>query len=216
MHNITNGHKIKSNPARLETLSKKIIEKSDKRSLKVPSQATSQMTKFLLHNPDIIGPEQLDWDYEYPDRESQNGSYNSMIKRREMITSTQYYDKYPSIPPMGISALHSRNSVRTPRTLIDTPRRPINIRESNWRQGGSNIQGASDILRRDTVDWRRIELPPGQKPPINMPRNLPRFTCKFCHIRHSGRICPCRKCGWIQLTLQCPNIPFEAPEEEEL
>ena len=41
VHNITNGHKIKSNPARLETLSKKTIEKSDKKSLKVPSHATS-------------------------------------------------------------------------------------------------------------------------------------------------------------------------------
>ena len=37
VHSITNGHGIKSNPARLETLSKKIIEKSDKKSLKVPS-----------------------------------------------------------------------------------------------------------------------------------------------------------------------------------
>ena len=29
VHSITNGHGIKSNPARLETLSKQIIEKSD-------------------------------------------------------------------------------------------------------------------------------------------------------------------------------------------
>ena len=57
VHSITNGHGIKSNPARLETLSKWIIEKSDKKSLKVPSHATSQLTEFLLHNPDIlIGP----------------------------------------------------------------------------------------------------------------------------------------------------------------
>ena len=75
VHNITNGQKIRSNPARLETLRKKIIEKSDKKSLKVPSHATSQLTEFLLHNPDIIDPEQLDWDYEYPERETQNGSY---------------------------------------------------------------------------------------------------------------------------------------------
>ena len=34
--------------------------------------------------------------------------------------------------PMGISALHSRNSVGTPKTPVDTPKRkPMNIRESN-------------------------------------------------------------------------------------
>ena len=115
---------------------------------------------------------------------------------------------------MGIPALHSRNSVGTPRTPIDTPRRRLmNIREFNWRQGQSNVQGASDMLRRDTVDWRRVKLPPGQKPPTNITRNLPRFTCKFCHMKHSGRICPCRTCGWIHLTLKCPDIPYEAPED---
>ena len=176
-----------------------------------------QMTEFLLHNPDIIDPEQLDWDYEYPDRESQNGSYNSMFKKKRGNNFPHYQDKYPSVPPMGIPALHSRNSVGTPRTPIDTPRRrPMNIRESNWRQGESNVQGASDILRRDTVDWRRVKLPPGQKPPINITRNLPRFTCKFCHMKHSGRICPCRKCGWIHLTLKCLDIPYEAPYKERL
>ena len=92
----------------------------------------------------------------------------------------------------------------------------MNIRESNWRQGQSNVQGASDVLRRDTVDWRRVKLPPGQKPPTNITRNLPRFTCKFCHMKHSGRICPCRTCGWIHLTLECPDIPYEAPEEENI
>ena len=60
VHTITNGQKIKSNPEKLETLSKKIIERSDKKSLKVPSHATSQLTEFLLHNPDIIDPDQLD------------------------------------------------------------------------------------------------------------------------------------------------------------
>ena len=82
----------------------------------------------------------------------------------------------------------------------------MNIRESNGRQAQSNVQGASDMLRRDTVDWRRVKLPPGQKPPPNVTRNLPRFTCKFCHMKHSGRICPCNKCGWIHLTLKCPDI----------
>ena len=156
------------------------------------------MTEFLLHNPDIINPEQLDWDYEYPEKESQNGSYNSISKRRDLMTSSHYQDKYSPVPPMGIPALYSRNSVGTPRTPIDTPRRrPMNIRESNWIQGQSNVQGASDILKRDTVDWRRVNLPPGQKPPTNIMRNLPRFTCKFCHMKYSGRICPCRTCGWI-------------------
>ena len=116
VHTITNGQKIKSNPAKLEALSKKIIERSDKKLLKVPSHATSQLTEFLLHNPDIIDPDQLDWDYEYPERESQNGSYNSISKRREIINSPHYQDKYPSVPPMRIPALQSRNSVGTPRT----------------------------------------------------------------------------------------------------
>ena len=217
VHSITNGHGIKSNPARLETLSKQIIQTSDKKSLKVPSHATSQLTEFLLHNPDIIDPDQLDWDYEYPVREVQNGSYDSMSRKREIITSLHDKDRYPSVPTMGISALHSRNSVGTPKTPVDTPKRkPMNIRESNWRQGQSNVQGASDILRRDAVDWRRVKLPPGQKPPPNVTKNLPRFTCKFCHMKHSGRICPCKTCGWIHLTLKCPDIPYEAPETEDV
>ena len=140
-----------------------------------------------------------------------------MPRKREIMTSPHVKDKYPSVPSMGISALHSRNSVGTPKTPVDTPRRkPMNIRESNWRQGQSNVQGASDILRRDAVDWRRVKLPPGQKPPPNVTRNLPRFTCKFCHMKHSGRICPCKTCGWIHLTLKCPDIPCEAPEIEDV
>ena len=66
-----------------------------------------------------------------------------MSKRGEVVTSPHYQDKYPSVPPMGIPALHSRNSIGTPRT---PRRRPMNIRESNWRQGQSNAQGASDML----------------------------------------------------------------------
>ena len=59
---------------------------------------------------------------------------------------------------MGISALHSRNSVGTPKTPIDTPKRkPMNIRESNWRQGQSNVQGASDIPRRDAVELSYLQ-----------------------------------------------------------
>ena len=35
-------------------------------------------------------------------------------------------------------------------------------------------------------------------------------------MKHSGRICPCKTCGWIHLTLQCPEIPYEAPETEDV
>ena len=101
-------------------------------------------------------------------REPQNGSYGSMSRKRGIMTSSQGKNGYPFVPTMGISALHSKNSIETPKTPIDTPKRkPMNIRESNWRQGQSNVQGASDILRKDAVDWRRVKLPPGQKtPPI--------------------------------------------------
>ena len=34
-------------------------------------------------------------------------------------------------------------------------------------------------------------------------------------MRHIGRICPCIKCGWIHLTLKCPEIPYEVPEKKE-
>ena len=71
------------------------------------------------------------------------------------------------------------------------------------------------MLRRDAVDWRRVKLPPGQKPPPDITKNLPKYTCKFCHMKHSGRICPCKTCGWIHLTLQCPEIPYEASEIED-
>ena len=34
-------------------------------------------------------------------------------------------------------------------------------------------------------------------------------------MKHSGRICPCKTCGWIHLTLQCPEKLYEAPETED-
>ena len=34
----------------------------------------------------------------------------------------------------------------------------MNIIESNWRQGQSSVQGASDMLRKDAVDWRRVKI----------------------------------------------------------
>ena len=91
--------------------------------MKVPSHATSQLTEFLLHNPDITDPDQLDWDYEYPVREVQNGSYDSMSRKRGIMTSPHGKDRYPFVPTMGISALHRRNSVGTPKTSVDTPKR---------------------------------------------------------------------------------------------
>ena len=35
-------------------------------------------------------------------------------------------------------------------------------------------------------------------------------------MKHSGRICPCKTCGWIHLTLKCPDIPYEATEPEDV
>ena len=35
-------------------------------------------------------------------------------------------------------------------------------------------------------------------------------------MKHSGRIYPCKTCGWIHLTLKCPDIPYEAPETEDV
>ena len=34
-------------------------------------------------------------------------------------------------------------------------------------------------------------------------------------MKHIGRICPC-SCGWILLTEECPEIPYQPPKEEEL
>ena len=70
-----------------------------------------------------------------------------------MTTPTLPQEWYQSVPPRRIPASLSRSSVRTPRTPINTPRkRTVSVREFNWRQGRSNIQSASDILRRDTID----------------------------------------------------------------
>ena len=33
-------------------------------------------------------------------------------------------------------------------------------------------------------------------------------------MKHIGRICPC-KCGWIHLTKECPEIPYQLPKEEK-
>ena len=98
---------------------------------------------------------------------------------------------------------------------MSTPRKgPVNIREANWRQGRSNIQSASDILKRDVIDWRRVKLPPGTKLPAQVYGEIPPYPCKYCNMKHIGRICPC-SCGWIHLTEECPEIPYQPPKEEE-
>ena len=52
---------------------------------------------------------------------------------------------------------------------MSTPRRgTVNIREANWRQGRSKIQSASDILTRDVIDWRGVNLPQGTMLPIQV------------------------------------------------
>ena len=121
VHSITNGHTSGFTPSRLETLSKKVIEKSDKKALKVPSHATSQLTEFLLHNPGILDPEKLDWDYEDEDKESQDGSYHPNIKRRRMATPPFSQEQYQPVPPMGIPTSPRKSNIRTPRIPLDTP-----------------------------------------------------------------------------------------------
>ena len=216
VHEITNGHTTKPTLTRLEDLSKQAIRQSDKRTLRVPDTTNLQLVEFLLNNPGIIDPEQLDWAYEEEGLESQDGSYKPQGKRGKLKTPSFSTEQYQITPSMGLPSSPMKSSLTTPRTPKDTLREGnVNIRESNWRQGRSNIQSASDTLKRDTIDLRRVKLPPGQDPPTNYPKPLPRYSCKFCYMRHTGRICPCVKCGWIHLTLECPEIPYETYEQEE-
>ena len=87
-HTITNGYGLQSTPPSLETLSKQFIAKSDKKSLKVPLKITPQLQEFLLHNPGIIEPDKLDWDYE-DDQQSHDGSYSPIDDKRTMTTPPQ-------------------------------------------------------------------------------------------------------------------------------
>ena len=84
-HTITNGYDIKSTPQSLETLSKQFISKSGKKSLKVHLKTTPQLNEFLLHNPGIIEPDKLNWDYE-DDQKSHNGSYSPIGDRKTLTT----------------------------------------------------------------------------------------------------------------------------------
>ena len=88
----------------------------------MPSHATSQLTKFLFHNPGILDPEKLDWDYEDEDKESQDGSYDPNRKRRRMTPPPFSQEQYQPVPPMGIPTSSRKSNIRTPRTPLDTPR----------------------------------------------------------------------------------------------
>ena len=204
-HTITNGYGLQSTPPSLETLSKQFIAKSDKKSLKVPINTTPQLNEFLLHNPGIIEPDKLDWDYE-DDQQSHDGSYSPIEHTKTMTT--------PQTSPLDLST-SKRSNITIPSAPMNTPRRgTVNIREANWRQGRSNIQSASDILKRDVIDWRRVKLPPGTKLPTHVYGEIPPYPCKYCNMRHMGMICPC-ECGWIHLTKECPEIPYQPPKEEK-
>ena len=137
-HTIANGYGLQSTPLSLETLSKQFIAKSDKKSLKVPINTTPQLNEFLLHYPGIIEPDKLDWDYE-DDQQSHDGSYSPIDHKKTMTT--------PQTSPLDLST-SKRSNITVPSAPMNTPRRgTVNIREANWRQGRSNIQSASDILK---------------------------------------------------------------------
>ena len=66
----------------------------------------------------------------------------------------------PQTSPLDLSTSSKRSNITVPGAPMSTPRRgTVNIREANWRQGRSNIQSASDILKRDVIDWRRLNYP---------------------------------------------------------
>ena len=204
-HTITNGYGLQSTPPSLETLSKQFIAKSDKKSLKVPINTTPQLNEFLLHNPGFIEPNKLDWDYE-DDQQSYDGSYSPIDHTKTMTT--------PQTSPLDLST-SKRSNITVPSAPVSTPRRgTVNIRETNWRQGRSNIQNASDFLKRDVIDWQRVKLPPGTKLPTHVFGEIPSYPCKYCNMRHIGMMCPC-ECGWIHLTKECPEIPYQPPKEEK-
>ena len=206
-HTIINGYGLQSTPLSLEILSKQFIAKSDKKSLKVPLKTTPQLNEFLLHNPGIIEPDKLDWDYE-DDQQSHGGSYSPTDNKRTMTTP-------PQTSPLDLSTSPKRSDITVPGAPMSTPRRgTVNIREANWRQGRSNIQSASDILKRVVIDCRRVNLPPGTKLPIQVYGEVFPYPCKYCNIKYIGRICPC-KSGWIHLMEECPNIPHQPPKEEK-
>ena len=61
---------------------------------------------------------------------------------------------------------------------------------------------------------RRVNLPPGTQLPMQVYGEVSPYPCKYCNMKHIGRICPC-KCGWIHLTEECPEIPYQPPKKEE-
>ena len=101
-----------------------------------------------------------------------NGSYSPIDDRKTLITP-------PQILPKDIPISPDRGSTQIPGAPMSTPRKgPVNIREANWRQGRSNIQSASDILKRDVIDWRRVKLPPCTKLPAQVYGEIPPYPCK--------------------------------------
>ena len=64
------------------------------------------------------------------------------------------------------------------------------------------------------IDWRRVNLPTGTKLPIQLYGEVSPYPYKYCNTKHIGRICPC-KCGWIHLTEECPEIPYQPSQEEK-
>ena len=114
-HTITNGYGLQSTPPSLETLSKQFIAKSGKKSLKVPLKTTSQLNEFLLHNPGIIEPDKLDWDYE-DDQQSHDGSYNPIDDKRTVTTP-------PQTSPLDLTTSPKRSNMTIPDAPMSTPRR---------------------------------------------------------------------------------------------
>ena len=52
-----------------------------------------------------------------------------MSRKREVLTYPQGKGKYPFVPTMGITALHNKSGMETPKTPIHTPKRkPMNIK----------------------------------------------------------------------------------------
>ena len=114
-HTITSGYGLQSTPPSLETLGKQFIAKSDKKLLKVPLKTTPQLNEFLLHNPGIIEPDKLDWDYE-DDQQSHHGSYSPIDNKRTMTTP-------PQTSPLDLSTSPKRSNITVPGAPMSTPRR---------------------------------------------------------------------------------------------
>ena len=79
--------------------------------LKYLIKTTPQLNEFLLHNPGIIEPDKLDWDYE-DDQQSQDGSYSPIDNKRTMTTS-------PQTSPLDLSISPKRSNISVPGAPYD-------------------------------------------------------------------------------------------------